>query len=96
MIVLLGLVELVGLIQIQNPSEVGVIINTTFRFLFTVLHGGRGLMILLLYVIYNPRARKSYTECCKKSYDMDESRTITKSQLSVKQNLIQMNDINDV
>ena len=60
-------------------------------------------MILLLYVIYNPRARKRYTECCKKSYDMEESRTTTKSmrfstksQLSVKQNLIQMNNINDV
>ena len=103
LIVLLGLVELVGLIQIQNPSDVGVIINTTFRFLFTILHGGRGLMILLLYVIYNPRARKSYTECCKKSYDMEESRTTTKSlrfstksQLSMKQNLIQMNNVNDV
>ena len=103
LIVLLGLVELVGLIQIQNPSEVGVIINTIFRFLFTILHGGRGFMILLLYVIYNPRARKSYTECCKKSYDMDESHTTTKSlrfstkcQLSVKQNLIPMSNINDV
>lgn len=91
LIVLLGVIELIGFVQLPHKSEIEIIINIIFQFAFTLLRGLRGLFIWLLYIYYNQRVRVHYSSCKEKKHEHDYSPNITRSsRISSKSQVMSM------
>lgn len=74
--VLLGIIEIVGLIQLpEDGNRTNAVVNAIVRLLFTLLRSFRGLFTWLLYVYMNKRVWTHY-KCFSKSYSLRDSPTL--------------------
>ena len=103
---LLGIVEIIGLIQIPGCAKSIVIANAVVRVLFTFLRGFRGLFVLLLYVLFDNRTQELFTATKQKRGSVTMSTYLSsqrgslaslgRGRLSIKNNNVINSSLNDL
>merc|ERR1719494_1356234 len=60
-VIIFGLLEVVGVIQVGNSNEVRRAVSTVVRFIYTVIRSMRGTLLFIVLVILNTRAKNVLT-----------------------------------
>lgn len=97
LIVLLGVIEIFGLVQTSSDTDGGRVIDNIFRFLYTIVRAFRGVFVWLLYIVTD-RVFKVYRDIKSQGSLHTRSSTVSsqnsqrynsQSRKSVSQSLIQ-------